>query len=324
MISIVCPVYNTSRFLQQAIESVLEQTYIHWELLLIDDGSTDDSSIICQDFAAKDKRIKYFKKENGGQASARNLGISKASFEWIAFLDSDDYWHSHKLTVQAGEISMHCPDFLFSASHDLVDGKLVAHESEFGRFTGDEFFAILYRGCPVYCNTVVVSKEVLNRVGGFDEGQKFRGVEDWDLWLRVTKSSKVVYGSPECLAVYRIHGGGIHHQMARMFIGKWQIYRKYENSEGIPRLVKRRQYRYVFRELLNHLYLENRVSEMREYMTEFLRVDKLNPTTLKQFVLMKVVSPKVFYWISNKIIYRIAYRLEYLTYLLFVPKKFRS
>ena len=90
MVSCIIPVYNTQKYLHRCIESVLAQTFTDWEMLLIDDGSTDASGSICDEYAVKDKRIRVFHKENGGISSARNVGLNYAQGEWIFFVDSDD------------------------------------------------------------------------------------------------------------------------------------------------------------------------------------------------------------------------------------------
>lgn len=323
MISIVCPVYNTAKYLDEAIRSVIAQSFADWELLLIDDGSTDGSAEICKSYVALDNRIHYYRKENGGQASARNLGIHHARFEWIAFLDSDDFWVPEKLDVQRQELLAQKPDFLYSAGYEDEQGKLTAYEWHFSRFSGDAFFKILYRSCAVNCNTVLVRKALLLDCGLFDESQELRGVEDWDLWLRITRKSKVIYGSEKKLAHYRIHGGGIHHQMARMFIGKLQVYLKYQHDPQIPRLVKLRQLRYTYRELINFLCEEKRYDEAKTYLRDFIKQDKFNPASWKQALFLKVLPFKAVMWWSNKVIYRVAYRMEYLTYLLFVSRDYR-
>lgn len=92
MISIVIPVYNVAEYLVECVQSVLNQTYTNFEILLIDDGSTDSSKELCDELVTKDGRIKAFHKKNGGLSSARNYGIDRASGEYILFLDSDDYW----------------------------------------------------------------------------------------------------------------------------------------------------------------------------------------------------------------------------------------
>lgn len=97
MISIVVPIYNTKSFLSQCIESILSQSYSDFELLLIDDGSTDNSGILCDEYSKKDKRIRVFHKQNAGVGAARNTGIEMANGEYITFIDSDDYIDSHYL-----------------------------------------------------------------------------------------------------------------------------------------------------------------------------------------------------------------------------------
>ena len=97
LISIIVPVYNTEKYLDQCIQSVLAQTYTNWEILLIDDGSTDSSGAICDRYAEQGPRIRVFHKENSGVSSARNLGLDNARGEWITFVDSDDILYSHAL-----------------------------------------------------------------------------------------------------------------------------------------------------------------------------------------------------------------------------------
>ena len=91
MISVIVPVYNTEKYLDRCIQSILAQTYTDFELLLIDDGSTDLSGEICDKYAEQDSRVKVFHKENGGVSSARNLGLDKANGDWVTFVDADDW-----------------------------------------------------------------------------------------------------------------------------------------------------------------------------------------------------------------------------------------
>lgn len=98
LISIIIPVYNSEEFISKCIECILSQNYNNWELLLINDGSTDNSGIICQEFSKRDKRIRYFEKENKGVSDTRNLGIKKAHGKWIIFADSDDLVSSHYIS----------------------------------------------------------------------------------------------------------------------------------------------------------------------------------------------------------------------------------
>lgn len=99
LISIIVPVYNVEEYLKQCLDSILDQTYRNWELILVNDGSTDSSGLICQEYAEKDARIRYFEKENGGLSDARNYGIEQAQGEYLTFVDSDDFLDASHLNV---------------------------------------------------------------------------------------------------------------------------------------------------------------------------------------------------------------------------------
>jgi len=319
IISIVVPIYNTEAYLAETIESVLAQSFSNWELVLIDDGSTDGSSLICQAYSDQDKRISYHYKPNGGQASARNLGLKLSKGEWIAFLDADDLWLPQKLEHQLKEIEERQPDFLYALGYFYYpekEEKLEAYDWVSGEMSGDDFFHILYESCAVNTNTVMVKKSLLHEVGSFNEDPILRGTEDWDLWLRIAKNVKNVYGSPNRDVYYRIHPGGIHLQHARMLKGKATIYANYDNDPTINRLIRLRQYRYIYRELLNHLYEEKRFDELKKEFAQFAKKDRFGFGTVKQRILIKILPISLFMWVSQKIIYRIAYRLERLTYFL--------
>lgn len=99
MISVIVPIYNTEKYLSCCINSILSQTYTNFELLLVDDGSTDESSIICDEYALKDSRVRVFHKANGGVTSARRFGVQTARGEWVTFVDSDDELHIDALQI---------------------------------------------------------------------------------------------------------------------------------------------------------------------------------------------------------------------------------
>lgn len=111
LVSIIIPVYNSQEFIAKCIDCILAQSYNNWELLLINDGSTDNSDIICQEYSNKDKRIRYFKKENKGVSNTRNLGIKEAKGKWIIFTDSDDlvspHYISHLIKANNGDPYTH-------------------------------------------------------------------------------------------------------------------------------------------------------------------------------------------------------------------------
>ena len=120
MISVIVPVYNTVKYLDKCIQSILSQTYTDFELLLIDDGSTDSSGAICDRYAVQDSRVRVFHKENGGVSSARNIGLDNARGEWVAFVDSDDLFTNNALNI----FKEHIDAELIITSHSVnVDGK---------------------------------------------------------------------------------------------------------------------------------------------------------------------------------------------------------
>lgn len=317
LISIVVPVYNAAAYLNETIQSVIAQTYTNWELLLVDDGSTDHSATICKDFAQKDERIFYFHKPNGGQASARNLGIQKSKGTWISFLDSDDLWLPEKLADQLEEMETHNPDFMYGLGYYYYPEraqKLKAYQWVSGEMTGTEFFETLYHSCAVNTNTVLVKKNLLTDLGGFDESTTLRGTEDWDLWLRIAKKVNRIYGSPKRNVYYRIHADGIHLQHARMLIGKLAIYSKYDQDTTVSNSMRKREYRYHYRELLNQLHQDGKTDLIKTHFKAFTQKDPQGLGTFLQRLCWPIFHINTFMWLSNKLIYRMAYRWERITY----------
>ena len=132
MISIIIPVYNTQQYLPRCIDSILSQSFTDFELLLIDDGSTDGSGKICDAYAEKDNRIRVFHKENGGVSSARNLGLNEAQGEWICFVDSDDELLPDGLQIMADGISNEV-DMIMAGYYEFEGETLLTDTSKFGK-----------------------------------------------------------------------------------------------------------------------------------------------------------------------------------------------
>lgn len=113
-VSVIIPVYNAEKYLRKCLDSVLAQSFADFEVLLINDGSTDGSGKICDDYAQKDARVKVFHKENGGVSSARNLGLDNATGDWIVFVDSDDYVEKNYFEVINNNLSQEIDVLVFS------------------------------------------------------------------------------------------------------------------------------------------------------------------------------------------------------------------
>lgn len=175
LISIIVPCYQQAEFLDECLQSVLDQTYPEWECLIIDDGSPDETEIIAKKWTHKDERFTYFKKENGGVASARNYGIAKAGGEWILPLDADDKIGKEYLKLAAKEfeqeyVVIYCKAKLFGE---------INKDWNLGIYS---YYKLLHEN-HIFC-TAFFKKESWNKAGGYDT-QLIYGFEDWDFWLSI-------------------------------------------------------------------------------------------------------------------------------------------
>ena len=178
-ITVVIPSFNRYTFLKRAVSSVLEQTYSPSEIIIVDDGSSDETAQIQKDFP----EIKYIYQENKGVSSARNLGIQNSQYDWIAFLDSDDLFHLDKLQEQY-QFHKSNPHILMSYTDEvwIRDNREVKIPKKFQKIGKDPFKENL-----AYCNiapsSTLIHKQIFQKVGLFDESLEV--CEDYDLWLRI-------------------------------------------------------------------------------------------------------------------------------------------
>jgi glycosyltransferase involved in cell wall biosynthesis len=207
LVSAVIPVYNGRNYLRQAIESVLHQTYQPIELVVVDDGSTDDSREV---LASYGERLSVICQPNRGVASARNAGIRAARGEWVAFLDQDDWWMPEKIERQVRAAAADEAIGLVHADLHHYDDTLGRYVERFSPGGSDHLSGWCYEqlllGNGIFNCTAMVSTAVLQRLGGFNEEMPGNTVQDYELWLRVARDSKVAY-VPDKLAVYRLHPG---------------------------------------------------------------------------------------------------------------------
>lgn len=214
LVSIITPTYNCGRFIAETIECVLAQTYANWEMLIVDDCSTDETSGIVKDYSEKDSRIKYFcLKKNSGAAIARNTALKLAKGRWIAFLDSDDLWDSRKLEYQID--FMLCNGYSFSCTErDVIDedseplGISVSGPKMINRI-GMKCY------CWIGCLTVMYDANVIGliQIGNIQKNN------DYAMWLQVSKKADC-YLLKRKLAHYRFRRGSIsdHNKIALI---KW-------------------------------------------------------------------------------------------------------
>ena len=224
MVSVITPLYNNKRYISQTIESVIAQTHAEWEMIIVDDGSTDGSDEIVRRYTAADKRITLLTQQHKGSASARNNGLRHAKGRYIALLDSDDIWD---------------PEFLESQLQLLQEtgGQLVcsAHRriNENGNECLSPFFPPeqatyhdLLKTCSISCLTALYDSE---KHGKIFLKEDFRLRDDYVLWLEIIKKVKVVYGNRKILASYRITSSQKSANKIKTIIPQYKVYREIEH-----------------------------------------------------------------------------------------------
>ena len=217
LVSVIIPTFNRGYCLEESIRSVLEQSFIDFELVVVDDGSTDNTSELVRRFPAV-KLIRL--EENRGVSFARNRGVVEAQGDWVGFLDSDDLWEQGKLATQVKWIERH-PDLQMVYTDEIWirNGVRVNPMNKHRKYSGDIFRYCLPL-CIVSPSSVLLRTKVLSEVGGFDESMPV--CEDYDLWLRIAKRYPFHF-IEEKLIVKR---GGHEDQLSRKYWGmdRWRVY----------------------------------------------------------------------------------------------------
>lgn len=216
LVSILVPVYNAAAFLEETVLSVLAQSHGEWELLLIDDGSTDATGALLRSLSQIDPRIRIFRQANSGTQAARNLGLEHARGEWIALLDHDDIWLPRKLERQLEVAREHPGVELLFCNFSRWDGKreLDRHFTRESRLPRGIVLEKLARRCLFGALTVLIRREALLRAGGFDV--RFLRCGDWDLWLRLAEQGVKVQGTLDVLARWRVWEGNLSGSIPKM------------------------------------------------------------------------------------------------------------
>lgn len=210
LVSIVIPTYNNGHLIGRAIESIIQQTFTNWEIIIIDNYSSDNTDKLIEDFA-KNQNIKFFQIHNGGIiAKSRNLGIQNASGDFIAFLDSDDWWMPKKLEKSV-ELLLSGSDLVY---HDLFlfgkNGKKVFLKKAKTRVLRKPVIHdLLFNGNAINNSSVVVKKSVIKQVGWLSEEPALFAWEDFDYWIRISKVTENFKRIKECLGFYWIGGGNV-------------------------------------------------------------------------------------------------------------------
>ena len=231
LVSVITPTYNCEKFIGETIESVMEQTYQRWEMIIVDDCSTDHTKEVVEEYAKKDNRIKYHCLEkNSGAAVARTEAMKLAEGEYMAFLDSDDLWMKEKLHKQLAFMKKH--DIAFSCtSYEQVDeeGKPL---NKVNKTIPRTDYNRLLLDCPVGNSTVMYN---VAKMGKF-EVPDIRKRNDDALWLQMLKKEKYIYGMRSILMKYRIRKDSISSNKLKVIKYHWILYRDIEHLSVIRSL----------------------------------------------------------------------------------------
>jgi glycosyltransferase involved in cell wall biosynthesis len=210
LVTVVIPCYNQAHFLTEAIESVLSQSYPNFEVVVVDDGSTDDTSEVASRYPQK---VRLIRQENRGLSGARNTGIGHASGEYVVFLDADDRLLPKALEVGIEQLEAH-PECAFVSGHCRWisgDGSPLAGWKQ-DRVEGDPYVELL-RGCPIFVPAVTYRRSVFESVGGFDTS--FKASEDYDLYYRIARKFPI-YCYDTLVAEIRRHDANMTHNSVLM------------------------------------------------------------------------------------------------------------
>jgi len=222
LVSIIVPTYNTEKFIRETIESVQNQTYQNWEMILADDASTDQTVAIIEEYAQKDSRIKLFKlPENKGNGFARNTALEKATGKYMAYLDADDLWFPEKLETQIQFLKTNNLPFTFSF-YDSIDEEgndLNRRVESPNPLTYNELFFCNYVGNL----TAIYDADYFGKII-LETTQKR---QDWRIWLTILKQIKIAKPVPEPLAFYRIRKDSVSSSKFKLIKHNFAVYQEF-------------------------------------------------------------------------------------------------
>ncbi len=220
-ISIIIPCYNAAETLAATLESALAQTFRHFELLIVNDGSTDNSEKIAKEYCRRDKRVRIYSTPNQGVSAARNTGVALSSAQYIAFLDADDFWSPDKLALH---LALMEKDNSIGVSFSKIMFLTQTGEPSFtysnGPFHEMQPAHLLYENPLCTSSNITVRREVFAEVGGFNESMSFAEDQEW-LFRVLLQSNWKIKGLSQALVQYRASESGLSSELNRMEAG-WE------------------------------------------------------------------------------------------------------
>lgn len=280
LVSVIIPTYNRGDLIEYTINSVLNQSYQNFEIIIMDDGSTDNTKSVVK--RIKDERLIYkWQKNSGKPASARNSGLKLAKGEFIAFLDSDDIWFNKKLEIQIKEFKKN-PDI-----HMLSTNVVLFRKNYYEIFLNIKRnkkipFKELIKKNIIATSSVMLRRVVIEKVGYFDEDVKLKAVEDYEYWLRILKWKDLsILLLKSVLMMYRLHSNNIsgNTSLAGTYLNKYrkisQVYSKINYKEGDKDTILLNIFYEYMRKKTNALISEGKINSLVIVKQKYLKpIDK--------------------------------------------------
>jgi teichuronic acid biosynthesis glycosyltransferase TuaG len=314
VVSVITPAYNAGLYIGEAIASVQAQSFVDWEMIIADDGSTDQTVKIVREFADHDPRIRIESFAHAGlPATSRNRALSLSRGRFVAFLDADDLWKPNKLNLQLSSLEHNQCKWGFANAHRFGNAgpnsnRLMFPESWQPVYP---FMPKLLTGNGIPCLTVIVDRELLENVTktgdisqAFDESPSLKVGEDWDLALRLSQLSEPDY-IPEPLAWYRVHVDGISRSFERNYECAIALLRKYRQIGVSKELLLQAKNFHISKLSINRMLYSSKA--WRKNLFVSCLSSRLNPrgVYLASLALMpKFVAQRMYFW-GLSLIYRI-------------------
>lgn len=285
-VSVIIPTYNYGRFLPRALESVLSQTYTDYEIIVVDDGSTDETYQVVAEYKNK---VKYLTKENGGVATARNVGIQVANGNYIAFLDADDAWVPHKLAIQVEYLDNN-PEFgmVYADMAHYVSGRKVHDaylcERGYKHIAQGWIFKNLLSECFIFTPTVLVRKSCFDVVGLHDP--KLRTCQDIDMWLRIAEQYQIGF-IDQPLAVRHDHSHNSTKNWDNYLGNPIRMFKKLEatQTDESMRAIIQNRLKDMYFDLGWHQFCSGEMIDSRKSMRESWRRGRASSDVGKYYIL---------------------------------------
>jgi glycosyltransferase involved in cell wall biosynthesis len=280
LVSVIMPAYNSKQTIAGSVKSVIAQTYTHWELIVVDDGSTDNTAKVITDM--NHPQIRVINQQNGGQSSARNHGIRLAKGDYIAFLDADDYWLEKKLDYQiryfenaSESVGLVHTNYIEFNDKREYSPKPLRHVKRHC-FEGDvEETLVVHNFIGIL--TVMIPKTVLHDVGVFDES--LLNSPDWDLWTRIVKKYRVGYIETP-LAKYRFNPSGLSKNYKTYEKQLWKVLERHLLAGDYSSQLKKRGL-WLYHRHMSHGFARNgNVVKSFENFLKTVRNKPMSPSNL--------------------------------------------